>query len=133
MWLILACGFDGCAGNDVELARAAGWNAEAAIIGFPDPDYPNWRHTWGPADIDGIEPSARFATQRACLHALRRAMPEHEETRTYAHTGRGWETENVTHGPDYVEKFEAVGWVRGSANMVRTYDFACFREGPRVG
>ena len=46
MWLILICELDGCGVDDVAIARASGWNAEAAIVGFPDPEYPRLRHQW---------------------------------------------------------------------------------------
>ena len=83
--------------------------------------------------MEGVAENARFESQRECLSALRRAMPIEDRTTTYANTGRGWETTKVEHHRDYVERFEAVGWVEGSANMVRTNDYACFREPSRVG
>jgi hypothetical protein len=134
MWMILICGDDGCGASAVDIARASSWNAEAAIIGFPDPDYPNWRHQWFPTGVEGIEESARFQTQRECLRALRRAMPVEDRTEPYdPNTGLGWETTAVEHHRDFVERYEAVGWVAGSTNMMRTYDYACFEEAPRIG
>lgn len=134
-WLILTCGLDGCGGDDIGIARASRWNAEAAIVGFSDPEHPSepaWRHRWFPADVEGIEESARFQTHRECLRALRRAMPVEDRTTTYANTGRGWETTKVEHHRDFVEEFGAVGWVEGSATMMRTYDYACFQKAPRA-
>lgn len=137
MWLILICGVDGCSGSeDIAMARTSRWNAEAAIVGFPDPAHSNqsaWRHRWYATVVEGIAESARFPTQLECLRALRRAMPVEDRTTTYANTGRGWATTTVEHHRDFVEKFEAVGWVVGSANMMRTYDYACFQETPRIG
>ena len=134
MWLMLICGFDGCGGiDDIEMARAADWQAEAAIIGFVDPEYPNLRHEWHSVEIDGVAKDARFRTQRECLRALRRAMPEGQSSEGYAGDwSLGWEEENVIHGPDYVERFAAVGRAE-QTNMMRTYFFGCFREEPRTG
>lgn len=133
MWLILLCGWDGCSGiEDIELARAANWSAEAAIIGFIDPEYPTLRREWFPTEVDGVAETARFRTQRECLAALRRAMPAGERRQTYANSGEGWELEDVTHYRDYVESFQAVGWEEGRANMMRTYSYACFQEAPRI-
>lgn len=132
MWLILICGVDGCGGDDIALARASQWNAEAAIVGFPDPEFPSLRHQWFPSGVEGLAEGVRFQTQRECLSALRRAMPIEDRTTTYANTGRGWETTKVEHHRDVVERFEAVGWVEGSANMMRTYYYGCFQEAART-
>lgn len=132
MWLILSCG-EYCDTQSLELARSSNWNAEAAIVGFLDPEMPTMRYSWFPTSFDDVPEGARFATQLDCLRALRRAMPEHETRRPYTPDGEGWELHSVTHERDYISKFAAVGWVEGRANMVRSYYTACFQESPRVG
>jgi hypothetical protein len=127
MLMILVCTL-WCLDDDVtRIARSANWSAPAAIAGIPthDGDRQEWEAPW-----ERELSESRFETQRACLHGLRRLMPEEDEMGEYP--GGGWEQSTVRHHRDYVSSFGAVGRVEGSANMVRTYYYACFQESPRI-
>lgn len=128
MWLILVCSMWCDEESIPSLPRAAHWSASAAIYGIPTPRE-DWRQTWETPWDDALA-EGRFETQRACLRALRRAMPAGREESDYP--GGGWELESVTHHREYVESFGAVGRVEGAATMMRTYYFACFQEAPRI-
>ena len=74
----------------------------------------NWTREHHLEGLRGIT----FATQRACLRALRRAKPEIDYTHRDPQMGFRIIT-NVVHHPDYVEDFNFT-------NFTQTYNYACF-------
>jgi hypothetical protein len=135
MWIVLAC-FMGCGDDGVRMAREDGWRAAAALAGYrPDAaERPQWVEHWRRLDadtIDGFDPTVRHESQRACLRALRRALPEKDEGESGA-PNEPWWFNSVIHAPDYIEWGEGGGLFQGGGMMTSGY-YACFQEAPRVG
>lgn len=135
MWLILACLW-GCGPGDPGIpGRANHWRAEAALSGIPIPDE-GWSQQWSrEGSMDQFDFSDRlqrvfdaqaatYNSQRECLRALRRALPEHDSQTA------GWQF-HVVHYPDSVSWDGSYAVVSGW--RYRSGAFACFQEAPRVG
>lgn len=135
MWVILACYvICGTQGDPGAVARAQGWREDLAILGVLDPEtggrQEQWRANWLDSPEFQEELPARFATQRECLRALRRALPEVDES-VHGEADEAWGFNHVVHGSDYVEWGFGSGMFQG-AGMMRSGTFACFREASRT-
>lgn len=134
MWLVLACYITCGAPEDPgAVARTQGWREDLALAGMPNPEggwHQQWRANWLDSPEFRQELPERFETQQECLRALRRALPEIDES-TVGARDEPWAFNHVVHGPDYVDWGFGSGLMQG-AGMMRSGTFACFREAPRT-
>jgi hypothetical protein len=134
MWLVLACYISCGTPEDAgAVARAQGWREDLAVAGMPYPgggSHQQWRANWLDSPEDFEELPERFSSQRECLRALRRALPEIDEG-SHGDVDEPWGFNYVIHGPDYVDWGFGAG-MRQGAGMMRSGTFACFQEAPRI-
>jgi hypothetical protein len=122
MWIVLGC-LTWC--DDIEERQRSHWDAQAALHSDS-----NWSTDLFANEVAELE-HRRFETQRQCLHALRRALPERDEG-SHGGPDEPWGYIHVEHFPDYLVRSEGGGLMQG-AGMNEHYYFACFQEAPLVG